>query len=94
VSVPFASPPPVDLLEQATAYMRPRLDRSIPVGERLMNLWAAVVAACDLGASDVVEEEFTRLAYDTGLARDLGRHADENLKHVIRWAMRNQNPFC
>jgi hypothetical protein len=40
-----------------------------------------------------VEAEFFRLAHETGLFSDLGRHADEDLRHVIRWAILNQNPF-
>jgi hypothetical protein len=88
------APPPVDLLTAATNYVRPYLDRSIPVSERLRTLWAAVVAARDLAARDVVEGEFTQLARDTGLAAALGRHADDDLRHVIHWALHDQNPFC
>jgi hypothetical protein len=83
----------IDLLTQATAYVRPLLDRSYPLGERLRTLWAAVVAARDVGASDVLEAEFLQLAEDVGLFADLGRHAAADLRHVIRWAMLNQNPF-
>jgi hypothetical protein len=82
-----------DLLSQAISYVKPHLDRSLPVGERLRAFWAAVVAARDLAASDVVEEEFLDLAQQAGLARDLGRHADDDLRHVVRWAMLNRNPF-
>jgi hypothetical protein len=83
----------IDLLTQATDYVRPLLDRSKSLGERLRTLWAAVVAASDLGASDVVEGEFLRLAGDTGLAADLGSRADVDLRHIIRWALLEQNPF-
>ena len=89
----FPPPPVTDLLDQATAYVLPYLDRSIPVGQRARHLWAAVVAARDLGATDVIEAGFIQLANDTGLRRDLGRHADEDLQHVTRWAMLNRNPF-
>ena len=57
----------LDLVAQAADYVRPHLDRSKPIGERLRALWAAVVAARDFGASDVVEEEFLQLARETGL---------------------------
>jgi hypothetical protein len=89
----LALAPPLDFLSQAVRQLRPFLDRSTPVGERLRCLWAGVVAARDLGANDVVEAEFLKLARETGLYVDVGRHADEDLRHVIRWAMRNQNPF-
>ena len=73
--------------------MRPLLGRSNPIGERLQSLWAAVIAARDVGASDVIEEEFLQLARDVGIYADLGSHAAADLRHVIRWAMLNQNPF-
>jgi hypothetical protein len=84
---------PTCLLSEATNYVRPLLDRSSPLGERLQTLWAAVVAARNVGASDVVEREFLQLARDVGLFADLGRHAAADLRHVIRWAMLNQCPF-
>jgi hypothetical protein len=87
------STPAIDLIDRAAKYVKAYLDCSIPVSNRVRNLWAAVFAARDLGASDVIEDEFMRLARDTGLARDLGRHADEDLRHVIRLAMLGRNPF-
>jgi hypothetical protein len=87
-------PTAVDLLTLATDYVRPLLDRSSPIAERLHALWAGVVAARDVGANDVVEAEFLELARDVGLFTDLGSHADADLQHVIRWAIRDQNPFC
>jgi hypothetical protein len=88
-----ASPSPIDLLAVAADFVRPLLGRSNSLGERLQTLWAAVVAGRDLGAREVVETEFLRLARDSGLFADLGRHANADLRHVIRWAMLNQNPF-
>ena len=93
MSAPFTSPLAIDLLAEAVAYVRPRLEGANPICDRLRTLWAAVVAARDLGASDVVEDEFFKLARDTGLAVDLGRHADADLRHVIRWAILSLNPF-
>jgi hypothetical protein len=67
VGAPFSIPAAVDLLSRATDHVRPHLDRSNPLGERLRAFWAGVVAARDLGASDVAEEEFFQLAEETGL---------------------------
>jgi hypothetical protein len=92
VGAPFSIPAAVDLLSRATDHVRPHLDRSNPLGERLRAFWAGVVAARDLGASDAVEEEFLNLAQEAGLLADLGYHVAD-LRHVIRWAMWNQNPF-
>ena len=82
-----------DDLAQAITVVKPHLRRSIPVGNRLRAFWAAVVAGRDLAASDVIVEEFMNLAHDTGLAADLGYHADADLRHVIRFAQLGQNPF-
>jgi hypothetical protein len=34
-----------------------------------------------------------QLANGTELRRDLGYHADEDLRHVVRWGFRGWNPF-
>jgi hypothetical protein len=85
--------PATDRLARAIEHVRPDLNQALPIGERMRNLWAGVVASRDLAAADVIESEFLPLAHETGLARDLGRHADQDLRHIIRWAMLNQNPF-
>jgi len=86
------SPATMDFLTQATAYVRPFW--IAPTSRRApTDIWAAVVATRDVGASDVVEEEFLQLAREVGLFDDLGRHAEADLRHVIRWAMLDQNPF-
>jgi hypothetical protein len=82
-----------DLLSIAIAKVRPYLDRSMPVKHRICVFWAGVVAARKLGASDAITEEFTALAVSSGLAADLGRHADECIAHVIRWGLLNRDPF-
>ena len=83
----------IDFLTLTSDYVRPQLDRSRPIGDRLKALWAAVVTARDYGASDVVQEEFLLLARHTGLFADLGRRADVDLRHIVRWGLLNQNPF-
>jgi hypothetical protein len=82
-----------DLLAQAIETVGPHLDAAFSIHHRIRRLWAGIVAARELAAADVIEAEFMRLAEETGLARDLGRHADEDLRHVIRWGMLNRNPF-
>lgn len=87
---------PRELLSVAAAYVRPRLMRDGSAGDRLRILWAGVKAARDLGAVDVVEDEFLALARVAGLvihdpAR--GQFGEETVRHVIRWAMLGMNPF-
>jgi hypothetical protein len=81
------------LLQQAAAFLRPRLERSLPINERLKIFWAGCVAARELGAMDVVETEFLMLASETGITADLGRHAEADLRHVVRMALIGSNPF-
>jgi hypothetical protein len=89
--------PPADLLTQAIALVRPQLQRSKPLKERVEIYWSAVAAA-ELAAVDIVREEFLRLAKDSGLAADLKQHADlyhsdKTLDHVLRWGLLRRNPF-
>jgi hypothetical protein len=87
-----APPPVADLLAHAIEYTRAELGRATSVRERVRIFWAAVAAARNLAASDVVRDEFLLLAVDTGLARDLP-HADETIPHLIRWGLFARNPF-
>jgi hypothetical protein len=89
----FAQQTTTDLLTQAAARARMYIDRSKPIGERLRVLWAAVIASRDFGASDVIEEAFLQVARDTEPFAELGSRADIELRHVIRWAIRDLNPF-
>jgi hypothetical protein len=90
---PIAQQVAVDLLDRALNVVRPLLYRGRPLRARLVDLWAAVAAADDLAATDVLDECFMTLAGETGLAAELGRHADEDLKHIIRWARLRRDPF-
>jgi len=85
-----------DMLADAVAYVRPHLSRGGSAGDRLRTLWAGVKAARDLGAADVVEDEFVGLACDAGLVIDdpaRGLFGEKTVRHVIRWAMLGMNPF-
>jgi hypothetical protein len=96
---PIKVPPaPVDLLTQAIELVRPQLERSRPLKERVEIYWAAIAAANSLAAADVLCDEFLRLAKDSGLAADLKQHADlyhsdKTLEHVLRWGLLRRNPF-
>ena len=87
------SPRAVGPLDQAIAKVRPMLERPAPVAARIHLLWAAAKHARGLAAQDIVVDEFTKLAIETGLAAQLGRHADEDLAHVLAWAVMGRNPF-
>jgi hypothetical protein len=93
VSTPLDAPRALDLLERALLFVRPRLARKTPTTERLKILWAACVAARNLATNDVIEKSFLALAAVSGITDDLGRHAEADLRHVIRMAIVGQNPF-
>ncbi len=87
---------PYDLLSDAVSIVRSRLRRGNSAGDRLRTLWAGATAAGDLGAPDVVENEFLQLARDAGLVIEDPAHGlfgEKTVKHVIRWAMLGMNPF-
>src|SRR6516165_7419758 len=96
---PIKAPPAtVDLRTQAIEIVRPQLERSKPLKERVEIYWAAIAAANSLAAADILREEFLRLAKDSGLAADLKQHADlyhsdKTLEHVLRWGLLRRNPF-
>jgi hypothetical protein len=95
---PQLAAPPADLLTQAIELVRPQLERSRPLKERVEIYWSAVAAASSLAAVDIAREEFLRLATETGLAGDLRQHADlynsdKTLEHVLRWGLLRRNPF-
>jgi hypothetical protein len=83
----------IPLLTQVIDRLRPMLARSIPVRERVVTFWLVVVESRDLGSSDVVAEDFRRLAQETGLIADLGRHGGEDLEYVLQWGLRGCDPF-
>ena len=93
MSAPFAPPRAIDLLANAIEFTRCELDRAKPITARVRIFWAAVVAARNLGATDVVRDEFLLLAADVGLFADLGQHADQTIEHLIRWGLFARNPF-
>jgi hypothetical protein len=86
-------PAGVDLLSQAIQHVQPHLRRDLPLRARVRAFWAGCAAAADLAAVDQVEADFLAVAYSTGLAADVGAHADEDLRHVIGWALRGGDPF-
>jgi hypothetical protein len=81
------------LLTQVISQLPPMLARDIPIRERIVIIWAVIVESRDLGASDVVEDDFRCIAAETQLIADLGRHGHEDFEHVLRAGMRGWNPF-
>jgi hypothetical protein len=85
--------PWADLLTQAIDCVRRQLGPSLSAAQRIRLFWAGVIAARDLASSDVLEQEFLRLGRDCRFTANLGRHGDEDMAHVVRWALLGRNPF-
>jgi hypothetical protein len=97
----------VDLLAAAIEQARPLVvaDRRKSTKARVRILWAAVVAARDLAASDRVHGSFGALSVQVGLINHRGwwtgadvrpsvrRYGLEDVDHVIMWALRGMDPF-
>jgi hypothetical protein len=91
---PDGHEPAVDLLARAISAARPLIfDRNRSIQTRLALFWTCARAAREFAALDVYENEFHRLANETGLTAAMGRQAREDLQHVISWARRGLNPF-
>ena len=85
---------PVDWLSEVINILRSELGRDRPVNERAAAFWSFVVEARDLGASDVVVNDCTEVAVNSGLVTDLGHRGREDVEHLISWALRGWNPFA
>jgi hypothetical protein len=96
--------PPADLLSQAIGQLRPLLVTGT-TKQRIHLLWAAAKRASDLGAGDVMRDDFMALAIEMKLIDSRGEwtgddvresvrpHGAEDIRHVISWALHGWNPF-
>ena len=50
-------------------------------------------AASDMAPADVIARKFLQLAFDAGLTAQLGRHGEQDIRHVIDWAIKGHDPF-
>ena len=88
------APRSIGLLDEAIAKVRPILvEGPNPAAARIRLLWAAAKHARGFAAQHIVIDEFTKLAVETGLTVQLGRHAGEDITHVLCWAVLGKNPF-
>ena len=97
--------PVTDLLTQAIECVRPALMESKSTKSRIRILWAACKKARDLGAIDVVTDDFIRLAVEVNFIDQRGRWTGEDVRdyvrrygrddveHVLRYAFLGLNPF-
>ena len=51
------------------------------------------LSASDMAPADVIACKFLQLAFDAGLTAQLGRHGEQDIRHVIDWAIKGHDPF-
>jgi hypothetical protein len=97
----FEPPAAVDLLDQAVQRVRADLRAATTLRERARILWAGVMASRNLGAVDVVTQEFWTLAFECIWKKPAAgnnplpyAYTDyETTHHLIRWGLLTRDPF-
>jgi hypothetical protein len=82
-----------DIVDEIAAHLASELGRDIPVGMRIKKFWARAEALRHTAPHDQIKQAFFVLAKQSGLITDLGHHGEEDLCHVLDWALRGRIPF-
>jgi len=83
------TPELADAIEQTRVMLTERSSNK----ERVRILWSAAKHCRDMAPPETVEAAFLTLAREANLIAALGRHGDEDVMHVLRWAASGTNPF-
>ena len=83
-----------DIVSEITAHLANELRRDIAVGMRVKIFWARAEALRHTAPHQQIKQQFTALAKQSGLTTDLGHHGDEDVRHVLDWALRGRIPFA
>ncbi|HZM11096.1 MAG TPA: hypothetical protein VFC15_12885 [Candidatus Limnocylindrales bacterium] len=68
-------------------------ERVAVLKKRLRALWRDVKAARGQCTDEIIAAKFCALAGKSGLTAALGRYGEEDIAHVVSWALRGMNPF-
>jgi hypothetical protein len=82
-----------DIVVEITAHLASELRRDIPVATRIKIFWARAEALRQAAPHEQIKQQFMALAKRSGLITDLGRHGEEDARHVLDWALRGRIPF-
>ena len=83
-----------DIVVEITTYLANELRRDIPVAIRIKTFWARAEVLRHTTPHMQIEQAFFALAKQSGLITDLGHHGDEDVRHVVGWAVRGLVPFA
>jgi hypothetical protein len=82
-----------DIVIEITAHLANELRRDIPLGMRVKIFWARAEALRQAAPHQQIKQAFFALAERSGLIADLGPHGEEDVRHVLDWALLGRNPF-
>ena len=82
-----------DIVVAITAHLANELHRDIPVVTRIKIFWSFAEALQHTAPHQQIKQAFFIIAEQTGLIPDLGHHGDEDVRHVVDWALRGRFPF-
>lgn len=78
-------------MDDAVASTRRYIFQAKTPGARLRALWAGAKHATSIATHHEVLARFTALGAE--FHKQLGRHADEDVRHVVSWATHGRDPF-
>ena len=82
-----------DIVIEITAHLARELRREIPLNMRIKIFWARAKALRHEAPHEQIKQQFIALANRSGLITDLGHHGEEDVRHVLDWALRGLVPF-
>ena len=82
-----------DIVVEITAHLARELCRDIPVGMRIKIFWARAESLRQAAPHKQIKQQFMALAKQSGLITDLGHYGDEDVRHVLDWALLGHVPF-
>ena len=83
----------LDIVAGVAAHLADELRRDIPVATRIKIFWGLAEALQHTAPHQQIKQTFIIIAEQTGLITDLGHHGDEDVRHVVDWALRGRVPF-
>jgi hypothetical protein len=82
-----------DIVVEITTHFAGELRRDTPIAVRIRIFWAHAEALREVASHPQITRAFFALAKRSALIADLGPHGEEDVRHVLDWALRGRIPF-
>lgn len=82
-----------DIVIEIAAHLASELRREIPRNMRIKIFWARAESLRQAAPHKQIKQAFFALAKESGLIADLGHHGDDDVRHVLDWALLGRIPF-